>query len=379
MKKFITATVGTAMFFLGVGVIAESATARYKSDEKALEIIRKARTAIGGDAALAEFKSLVIKGQTSVTRSVDGADRLEQGETEIALQMPDRMIKSVKIGKGDGNAELVNEKFDVIISKDGEPAPSEAKKFVIRKMGGGEPAGDEKVFVRELDGEKGNVEIVEDVKEIKTEDGKKFTIVRNSDAPEGGLPRKEGNGNVIIDRKIHAGHEGVRQNEMLRTTLALLLTAPQGMDVSYTYGGDSSLDGTAVSLVTASFGGNSFKMYFDRSSFLPVAMGYMGHPAPVMFRITKKDGEPAAKGDADVVKFERKLARPAEGVEHLVRFADYRTVNGVQLPHKWTTSVGGKVSEVFDVASYDVNPSNIAERFKGQKVLIPAKEPAGQN
>ena len=64
MKRFITATVGTAMFFLGVGVVVESATATYKSDEKALEIIRKARTAIGGDAAIAEFKSLVIKGQT---------------------------------------------------------------------------------------------------------------------------------------------------------------------------------------------------------------------------------------------------------------------------------------------------------------------------
>ena len=376
MKKFITATVGTAMFFLGVGVVIESATAGYKSDEKALEIIRKARTAIGGDAAIAEFKALVIKGQSSLTVSVDGADRLEQGETEIALQMPDKILKSVKIGKGEaGDAAIVNqEKFDVIIAtKDGEPAPGEAKKFVIRKMDG-DPAGDAKVFVREL---KGDAKIVEDVEEIKTEDGKKFTIVRKGDVPEGGLASKEGN--VIIDRKIGPGHEGVRHNEMLRTTLALLLTAPQGMDVSYTYGGDSSLEGTAVSLVTASFGGNSFKMYFDRSSYLPVAMSYSGHAAPVRFSVTKKAGEPAAKGNADVVRFERRLAGTAEGVEHLVRFADYRTVNGVQLPHKWTTSIGGTVSEVFDVTAYDVNPSDIGERFKAQKVMVRMKKPGSQN
>ena len=379
MKRFITATVGTAMFFLGVGVVVESATATYKSDEKALEIIRKARTAIGGDAAIAEFKSLVIKGQTSTTFSVDGSDRIEQGETEIAMQMPDKLIKSVKIGKGEGTGELQKvEAVDIVIARgEGEPAPGEAKKIVVRKMDGGEHAGEAKVFVRKADGEKGNVEIVEDVQEIKTEDGKKFTIVRKGDGPEAGLPRKEGN--VIIDRKIGPGHEGVRQNEMLRTTLALLLTAPLGMDVEYTYGGDSSIDGTAVSLVTASFGGSSFKMYFDRSSYLPVAMSYSGHPAPMMFKITKKDGEPNVKSDADVVKFERKIAGPAEGVERLVRFADYRTVNGVQLPYKWTTSVGGKVAEVFDVTAYDVNPSDIGERFKGEKVMVRTKKPAGQN
>ena len=189
MKRFITATVGTAMFFLGVGVVVESATATYKSDEKALEIIRKARTAIGGDAAIAEFKSLVIKGQTSTTFSVDGSDRIEQGETEIAMQMPDKLIKSVKIGKGDGTGELQKvEAVDIVIARgEGEPAPGEAKKIVVRKMDGGEHAGEAKVFVRKADGEKGNVEIVEDVQEIKTEDGKKFTILRKGDGPTDGL------------------------------------------------------------------------------------------------------------------------------------------------------------------------------------------------
>jgi hypothetical protein len=49
------------------------------------------------------------------------------------------------------------------------------------------------------------------------------------------------------------------------------------------------------------------------------------------------------------------------------------------LPYKWTTSIGGKVSEILDVTAYDVNPSNIAERFKGQKVMVRMKKPEGQN
>jgi len=377
MKRFITATLGISMFFVGVGAVIESATAAYKSDEKALEIIRKARTAIGGDAAIAEFRSLVIKGQTTVTLSVDGADRIEQGETEIALQMPDKLVKSVKIGKGDGAIEnSVNQTFDIVVSNgEGEPAPGGAKKFVIRKMEGGENPGDAKVFVRKADGQKDETKVVEEINEVKTEDGKKFTIVHKGDASEEALRSDEAN--VKLERRIAKGEGGMRQNELLRTTLGLLLTAPQGMDVTYTYGGDSDLDGTEVSLVVASFGGSTYKMYFDRSSYLPVGMSYSGHAAPVMFRIKKEGGDPNAKGD--VVKFVSKAEGPAQGVEHFVRFADYRSTNGVQLPYKWTTSIGGKVSEILDVTAYDVNPSNIAERFKGQKVMVRMKKPEGQN
>ena len=79
-----------------------------------------------------------------------------------------------------------------------------------------------------------------------------------------------------------------------------------------------------------------------------------------------------------VVKFEHKLAAPDAGVEQLVRFADYRSVNGLMLPYKWTTSVAGKQSDVFDVASYDLNPANISERFKGEghKVMVRTPKPA---
>jgi hypothetical protein len=76
-------------------------------------------------------------------------------------------------------------------------------------------------------------------------------------------------------------------------------------------------------------------------------------------------GEPAK---ADVV-FTRKVDAP-EMSEIQVRFADYRSVGGVQLPYKWTTSVGGQTSEVFDVTGYDLNPANIAEKFPNRKVLV---------
>ena len=371
MKRFITTTLGLSVFFVGLGAIVEKTTASFRSDEKAMEIIKKARIAIGGEAAITGVKSLVIKGQTTNTLAIDGADRVEQGETEIALQFPDKMMKNVRIGKA-GDAAAAGEDvktFDVIINN-GEAAPSngEAKKFVIRKMDDSQikemEAGEAKVFVRKIDGESGEFVTDENATEVKTADGKKFTIVRKAGDGE---PKAEG-GNVMIERLRSPDHAPAHHNELLRTALALLVTAPEGMDVSYSYAGDSVVDGTSVSAVVASFGGANYKLYFDSSSFLPVAMSYVGHPGPVIVKLRKEGGDSSAK--ADVVTFNRKIAGPADGVETLVRFSDCRSTNGVQLPYKWTTSIGGKVTEVLDVTSYDVNPTNISERFDGQKVKV---------
>jgi len=372
MKRFITTTLGLSVVFVGLGAVVEKTVASYKSDEKALEIIKKARTAIGGDAAIIGVRSLVIKGQTTNTLSIDGSDRIEQGETEIALQFPDKMMRKVRIGKG-GDAAAEGEAlktFGVIIKNDegGVPKTGETRKFVIRKMDDGEiketEAVEAKVFVRKMDGA---TPTDEDVSEVKSADGKKFTIVRK--AGEGEF-KTEG-GNILVDKRVAPEHGAARSNELLRTTLALLVTAPEGMDVSYTYEGDSNLDGTPVSAVVASFGGASYKLYFDSSSYLPVAMSYVGHPGPVMIKLRKEGGDAAAK--SDVVTFSRKVAGPTDGVETLVRFSDYRFANGVQLPYKWTTSAGGKVTEIFDVTSYDVNPTNISERFESQKIRVRSK------
>jgi hypothetical protein len=156
--------------------------------------------------------------------------------------------------------------------------------------------------------------------------------------------------------------------------LSLFVTAPEGMDVEYKYAGSTNLDGTNAETVVASFGGSSVKLFFDAGSYLPLGMSYVGH-APMIIKMRNAD-DGSAPVEKDVVTFDRKIAGPEAGVEHLVRFADYRSVNGLLLPYKWTTTVGGKAGDVFDVSSYDLNPANISERFKGEKVMVRAKKPA---
>lgn len=397
MKRFVVSTMVASLAFIGAGAVVDKVIGSGKSDEKALEIIGKARTAIGGDSAIAGVRAFVIKGQTSKTISINGVDRIEQGDTEIVFESPNRLMKMVKIGDHatTGGDAIIEKKVDVVVvgepgeggvhkvvvdGKEGTFTSEDGKKVMIRKVEGA-PAGEggeTRVFVRKkADGGEWTTKEDENVKEIVTGDGKKFTVVTRGG--DGNATFTSESGEKV---KLHAkaiGHGAPRDNELLRTTLSLLLTAPEGMDVSYKYAGSTNLEGTNAETVIASFGGSNVKLFFDASSYLPLGMSYVAHPQPIMIKMRKADDGTAPKEVKDVVTFDRKAdgAWVNAGAEHIVRFADYRSVNGLMLPYKWTTSVAGKQSDVFDVASYDLNPANISERFKGEghKVMVRTAKP----
>src|SRR5687768_113239 len=121
MKKFAVSVLTISVFFVGLGSLAEKVGARFKSDEKALEIIGKARTAIGGDAAIAQVRSMVITGKSIHTIKIGDAERAEPGEMEIALQFPDKLTQKISIG-APGVHKMVMNQVDVDVitkTKDG--------------------------------------------------------------------------------------------------------------------------------------------------------------------------------------------------------------------------------------------------------------------
>lgn len=397
MKRFVVSTLVVSLAFIGAGAVVDKVIGGSKSDEKALEIIAKARTVIGGDAAISSVRAFVIKGQTSKTLNINGAERIEQGETEIVFESPNRLMKIVKIG--DANAAsgdtIVEKNIDVVVvggsgdgphkivaeGDEGEFTGEDGKKVIVRRVEGapGVAGGETKVFVRKkADGGEWTAKEGEDVKEVTTDDGKKFTIVTKGGDGNATFIT-EGGDKVLLREKTGEGHGASRDNELLRTVLSLLLTAPEGMDVAYTYAGSTNLDGTAAETVVASFGGANVKLFFDSASYLPLGMSFVAHPQPIMIKLRKTDDGTVPKVTKDIATFERKAAGEwtNAGAEHIVRFADYRSVNGLLLPYKWTTTIDGKAVDVFDVASYDLNPAKISERFKGEghKVMVRTKNP----
>lgn len=390
MKRFIVSALCVSLAFIGAGAVVDKIFAGYKSDDKALAIIAKARTAIGGDAKVASVRSFIIKGQTSKTISIDGNDRFEQGETEIVFEAPNRLMKMVKIGDGHGGDALIDKQVDVVVvgkpgdgpqkvrvnGNDGEFTTEDGQKVIVRKSDKVEWTGQDgetKVFVRKKDDGGEWTPKDGEVREVTTADGKKFTIVtRGTGDGNATFTTKEGD-KVMLREKVAGPHGAGHDNELLRTTLSLLLTAPEGVDVAYKYAGEANLDGTTADVVIASTAGSSFKLFFDRGTSLPLGVSYLGH-APVMIKMRKAD-DGSAPSEKDVVTFSRKID-PSAGTETFVRFADFRSVDGLMLPYKWTTTVGGKSGEVFDVSSYELNPANISERFKGGEVKIRMKKPA---
>jgi len=364
MKRFIISVLSVTVFCVGLGALVEKVGEKFKSDEKALALIKQARIAIGGEQSIADVRSMLIKGNTSGTfRMKDGA-RTETGETEIAMQLPDKFSKMVKIGPhdgGEGETKVVN---DVVIVRRGGEGHGEAiagapgeKTIVLKKVG--------------ENGENIEIEKVTSDGELSSSDGKKVILrtktAGNVDDVVVGT-NVEQRKHVMLERTGGPGEMGHRENELLRTTLALLLTAPEGMDVSFTFVGEGDVDNTPCNIVNAEFAGSNVKLFLSKASSLPVMVSYSGNAmGNVMFFRTK---DPAAgEPEKGTMVFTRKVDAP-EMAEVQVRFGDYRGVNGVQLPYKWTTSVGGQTTEVFDVTDYDLNPANIADKFQNRKVMV---------
>jgi hypothetical protein len=298
--------------------------ARFKSDENALNLINQARTAIGGETAVQNVKSLSINGNVSKTFVIEGATKVEQGKLEINLQLPNQFVKSMRLGNPDNSngakTKELRQEVNVLVMRDGAEAPV----FNQSDLGDGK----KRVFIRKgVDG-----------KDVVTDTSK-----------------------VVIDRQI-LRHEaaGFHQNELFRTAIALLMTAPQGADATFTSLGDGDVDGNACDIVEAKTGNSTFKLYLDKSSHLPRMISYQGFK-PVMFKVTKDEMRNGTTPEARVMN--HRLEKP-EAAEFQVRFSDYRNVDGVLLPHRWTQTVAGNADETFDVTSYEINPANIAEKFQ---------------
>lgn len=332
MKRFIVSMLCISVFFIGLGGLVDSVGAKFKSDEKALEILRLARQAVGGEANIKAVQSLSIRGRATKTFDFDGVARSEQGEWELNMQLPGKFSKMMKVRVEDTGT--------------GEKSEFSNKDVVIIKKGEGD-----KVLLRKSEGEllKDGVVIVK-----KSDGDKTFERTENTN----GEVKK-----VVVEDDIRATFEKMQHNDLVRTTLSLLLTTPQDVNADYTYLGEGSVDGSACNIIEARSGDSTVKLFLDKSSNLPRMMSYQAAKPMMFFKIKKADGDTEENGD--VKTFTRKLDAP-ELAEFQVKFSDYRSVSGLQLPFKWVQTVGGNSDETIEISSYEMNPANIAEKFNNQ-------------
>lgn len=359
MKKFIISVLCVSVFFIGLGNLVENTTANKKSDAQALELIKKARIAIGGDTNINNVRSLTLAAETTNFFDQGNIKMTKGGNLEIALELPNRFSKMLRIGNpGDSTeGEKTEKQVDVIILKKG----GDEDVFWKTTEGDDVKVGDNKIIIKKDANGK-----------VLTEDivGPKTVIVKDAD---GKVLTEDitGNHKTVISKEVRVTKaREMQQNELIRTTLALLLTAPEGTDISYIYKGENTIDGFSVNVVEAQINGSAFKLFLDKSSNLPKMISFMGLKSPELVRFNKPVGDfpkefVIERGDI-----------PAS-VEHQITFSDYRSVNGLLLPFAWTETVGGKQTQTVNVTNYEINPPNIADKFNKsqQKIMIRTEKP----
>jgi hypothetical protein len=284
----------------------------FADDSRAQEILKQARAAIGSEELLQKIQSLSIKG---AYRGILGERELA-GDREVSILLPDKYLVEDAMNPGGLSTAMLNTR-----GLNGEHAWTASS--------GG--AGGAMIFRMAGPG------------------GQQAT-------PE----QKE-----AIFRRLYT-------REFTRYLLAVLMMPPRSVPVEYKYAGESDVEDAQADVIEVT-GPDKFavRLFFDKQTHLPLLLSYRGNKPRIMTafnRPTDRNAKPEdaikhAKEEAD-----RKLAaepapRPEE-IDFFIRLTDYRKVNGLLLPHKFTSLTESEVSEEFQVEKYQLNPQFKPDKFQ---------------
>lgn len=280
-------------------------------DARAQELLKQARTAIGGEDALQKIQSLDIKGEY---RRVFG-EREMAGDREISISLPDKYLVEDAMNPGGLSTAVINTR-----GLNGERAwmgTSGGGGMVIR-MGG--PGGAQQPTPEQME-----------------------AMLRNS-----------------------------HRKEFTRYLLAIMMMPPADFAVEYKYAGESDVEGAQAEVIEVT-GPEKFaiRIFFDKQTHLPLLLSYRGIKPRVMTvfnrpadkNVKVEDAVKHAKEEAEKKMAGEPAAKPEE-VDFFIRVTDYKKANGLLLPHKLTFLTEAEVSEEFQISKYQVNPQFKPERFQ---------------
>lgn len=282
----------------------------YADDQRATEILKQAREAIGGEQRLQKLEALHINGQY---RRVFG-ERQMGGDREISILLPNKYLVEDSMNPGGLSTAMINTR-----GLNGERAWSGSSGgggAMIFRMGG--PGGAQ-----------------------------------------------------LSPEQMEAALRRVYQAEFTRYVLAMTLAAPASLELEYKYAGESDVDGEQADVIDVT-GHDKFsvRIFFDKKNHLPLLLSYRG-PKPRIVTISRPGGGAAPKPE-DVKKAreeaEKKMAAEApavpEEVDFYIRLSDHKKVDGLMLPFKLTFLTESEVSEEFEISKYQVNPQFKADKFE---------------
>lgn len=273
--------------------------ARAAGDTKAEELLKQARTALGGEAKLSKVQGLSCAG--TVQRAI--GDRQMTGDITIDVQLPDKFLRSDSIS----------------------------------------PMGDAALVVTEQ-GINGD-QLLRHSKTLNTPPG---AVIRVPPPPA---------------RGSDAEAQGLRNSraDLARLTLALLVTAPSSVPLEFKYAGEAeSPDGKADVIDVTGPSSFAAKLFLDKSTHRPLMIAYRG-VAPRVVMQMQRGAPPPATATPD--HGGQPQAPAPDQVDISMFLDDYKAVDGVMLPHRITRSVDGQPNEDMVFKTIKVNPAFKADTF----------------
>ena len=272
-------------------------------DPKAQDVIKQARAALGGEAALAKVQSLTVTGSARRTFG----EREVTADVTLDVLFPDKYKRTEDVGIQGGpsftRVSAVNggEVWDDSTNRGGG----------FRFGGPGGPGG------QGGQGAQGGRQITE-------EDRQRFRQMQ--------------------ERRM--------KGEFARYALIWLLKT----DAAVWYGGVAEApDGKADVLDVKPAGAPAMKLFVDQSSHKPLMLTYEGLMPRVAFNRNGQRPTPE--------EIEKMRNTPPQQVTFEVHFTDYKKVDGVLLPHTITQGTNGTVNEEFTIEKYKLNAPLKPEQF----------------
>jgi hypothetical protein len=285
-----------------IALMAGSLLAAADGDAKALAMLKQARAALGGEEKLAKVRGLSASG----TLAREMGDQQVTGEMTIDLQLPDKMLRTDSL----------------------------------------RPMGDATIVV--LTGINGDALI----RNSKTLNAGPGMVVRAPAPPAAGSDDES--------RAIRSARA-----DLARFAVAFLLASPSSMPVEFTDGGEAeSPDGTADVLDVKGAGNFAARLLLDKASHRPLMLAYQG-VAPRMVMQTVRGGPPPETAPGQAHGAAPAAAAP-QTVDIQMFLDDYRSEDGILLPHHVSRSVEGKTTEEWTFKTIRINPAFKADAFSGK-------------
>jgi hypothetical protein len=301
------------LVLLTIGLMLSAQTALAK-DQRAEDLLKEARAAIGGDEALQKIQSMIMKGQY---RRILG-EREMGGDRDVSIMLPDKYLVEDSFNQGGLSTAAMNSKG--------------------------------------LNGDKA------------------WTSSSSGASHGGGMIIRMGGpgGQQASPEQMEAFFRRQHGLEFARYLIATLLTPPPSLAVQYSYAGESDVEDTHAEAIDISGPENfSVRLFFDKQTHLPLLLSYRGRK-PRLVTSFARSGDGNVKTEDALKKAkeeaEKKLAADGppkpEEVDFFVRLTEYKKVSGLLLPHKLTFLIESDVSEEFDVAKYELNPQFKSDKFQ---------------